>query len=70
MFNIRDTVEYKEQGYQIVTCPVCGHVTLDNYYVCPYCCWEYDGTVDENIKSLNNGRLTIREYRETYAITL
>ena len=68
--NIRDTVEYKEQGYQIVTCPVCGHETLDSYYICPYCCWEYDGIIDEHTRSLTNGRLNIVEYREKYAVML
>ena len=46
--DLRDTPEYREFGYQIVTCPVCGQETLDHYWICEHCGWEYDGTVEEN----------------------
>ena len=39
--DIRETIEFKEFGYKVVTCPVCGNETLDNYYICPHCGNEY-----------------------------
>ena len=50
---------------KIVKCPVCGHYTLDEYYICPYCKWEYDPFVEnEDDKSYPNGNLSIKEYRK------
>lgn len=46
MINIRETIEYKELGYQIIQCPICGHETLDNHFICPHCNWEYDDEVE------------------------
>lgn len=35
--------------FKYVDCPICGHKTLDNFYVCPYCDWCYDeGFYNEN----------------------
>ena len=42
--DLRETPEYKEFGFQIVKCPVCGNETLDSYFICPHCKWEYDGS--------------------------
>ena len=39
MENLRETVEYKEFGYSVITCPVCGKETLNNHYICPDCGW-------------------------------
>lgn len=63
--NIRDTVKYKELGYEIVSCLVCGNETLDFYWICEHCDWEYDGTTDENDFSDANG-MTVKEYRQKY----
>lgn len=63
--DIRDTDEYKSGDFRIVTCPICKNETLDMYWICACCGWEYDYTADENEKSIANG-MTIREYRATY----
>ena len=44
-FDPRTTEEYREFGYKIVNCPVCGKETLDDYFICPTCGWEYDPEV-------------------------
>lgn len=64
MENLRETVEYKEFGYSVITCPVCGKETLNNHYICPYCGWEYDGITDKDTYSPAN-TATIREYKES-----
>ena len=64
MENLRETVEYKEFGYSVITCPVCGKETLNNHYICPHCGWEYDGITDEYTYSPTN-TATIREYKES-----
>ena len=46
--NLRETAEYKEHGFKIVTCPVCGNETLDMYWICEHCGWEYDYTKSED----------------------
>lgn len=63
-FDLRSTPEYRELGYQIVKCPVCGEETLDHYFICPTCGWEYDGTTEENEYSSCN-RTTIAAHRKT-----
>lgn len=60
--DLRETDEFKEYGFQVVNCPVCGRETLDSYWVCDYCGWEYDGIWDEDSYSSAN-KATIREYR-------
>lgn len=63
MIDLRDTEEYKEYGFQIVPCPVCGHEMLDNYHICRHCHWEYDGVTDEDeFSDVNDG--TVRQYRQ------
>lgn len=62
-FDPRTTEEYREFGYKIVNCPVCGKETLDDYFICPTCGWEYDGTTDENEYSSCN-KATIADYRK------
>ena len=56
--------EYKKQGYQIVDCPVCGQKTLDMYWICPKCGWEYDTSAEDDYSSANGK--TLREYRMAY----
>ena len=48
---------------QLLKCPVCGKETLDDYFICPTCGWEYDGTVEENEYSSCN-KATIADYRK------
>ena len=62
-FDPRKTQEYLELGYKIVTCPVCGKDTLVDYFICPICGWEYDGTTEENVYSSCN-KATIAEHRK------
>ena len=64
MENLRETVEYKEFGYGVITCPVCGKETLNNHYICPHCGWEYDGIMDEDMYSPAN-TTTIKEYKKS-----
>lgn len=52
----------REIGYDLIKCPVCGHLTMTQNYICPFCEWEYDDTIDENEESYVNGS-TISEYR-------
>lgn len=64
-YDLRETEEYRELGFRIVLCPVCGKETLDDYFICPTCAWEYDGTTEENEYSSCN-KATISDYRKTY----
>ena len=64
MENLRETVEYKEFDYSVITCPVCGKETLNNHYICPHCGWEYDGITDKDTYSPAN-TTTIRAYKES-----
>ena len=63
--NLRETVEYKNCGFKIVKCPICGQETLDSYFICPHCSWEYDGKIQDTEYSSANG-MTVKEYRESY----
>ena len=62
-FDSRTTEEYQEFGYKIVDCPVCGKETLDDYFICPNCGWEYDGITEENNYSSCN-KTTVADYRK------
>lgn len=62
-FDLRSTQEYRELGFQIVNCPVCGEETLDSHWICQYCGWEYDGTKEGNTYSSCN-KATIADYRK------
>ena len=62
-FDPRATREYRELGFKIVNCPVCGKETLDSYGICRNCGWEYDGTIEENTYSSCN-KATVAEYRK------
>jgi len=53
----------RELGFKIVKCPVCGKETLDDYFICPHCGWEYDGTTNENEYSSCN-KTTVVDYRK------
>ena len=65
--NLVNTEEYKNHGFSIVNCPICGRKTLDMFWVCPGCGWEYDIFInyETNEESLCNG-CTPNEYRRQY----
>ena len=49
-------------GSKIIVCPVCGNETFDDYFICPTCSWEYDGSL--NYSTTN--KCTLKEYKEKY----
>ena len=65
-------VEIIGDAEKLLPCPCCGYKTLTEQYdvdegtgydICPYCNWEDDGTIDNNIiSSVNNG--SILDYRK------
>lgn len=63
--DLKNTDEYKKLGYSIITCPICGEETLDCYWICQNCGWEYDGVTAENDYSSAN-KSTVKNYRTEY----
>lgn len=63
--NIRDTEEFKSGLFKIVTCPICGEETLNMYWICKNCFWEYDGVCAEDDYS-NSNASTVRDYRKAF----
>lgn len=63
-FDLRAAQEYRELGFKIVSCPVCGKETLDSHWICQHCGWEYDGTAEESEYSSCN-KATIADYRKS-----
>lgn len=63
--DIRKTKEFLEYGFKIATCPICKNETLDDFFICHHCGWEYDGTTKDEDYSAANG-VTVAEYREEY----
>lgn len=61
----RDTAEYREDRFPIVTCPICGSETLGMNWTCPRCGWEQDGTEEDSEFSGANG-MTVEVYRNIY----
>lgn len=48
--------------------PVCGYPTLDMYWICEHCGWEYDIELQtEDEESPCNG-MSLRAYRELYKL--
>lgn len=37
--HLKNTPEYRSDMFRIVSCPVCGHPTLDMYWICAHCGW-------------------------------
>ena len=64
-FDPHATREYRELGFRIVQCPVCGKETLNDSFICPTCGWEYDGITEEKEYSSCN-KATIADYRKNY----
>lgn len=63
--DIRKTKEFLEYGFKIVICPICKNETLDDFFICQHCGWEYDGTTkDEDYSAAN--KATVAEYRVEY----
>lgn len=63
--NIRDTEEFKSGLFKIVICPICGEETLDMYWICENCFWEYDGSYNDDDYSYSNDS-TVSDYRKTF----
>lgn len=61
----RDAIEYKEDHFPVVTCPVCGTETLGMDCICPRCGWEQDGAEEDSDFSSANG-MTVEAYRNIY----
>lgn len=53
--------EHIKQGHNLITCPCCNNETFDDYFICPHCGWEYDGTVEVDVYSSTN-KSTIKSY--------
>lgn len=49
--------------YKEVVCPICGHKTYNNFWICDHCNWEYDGTT-EGYSAANDAYL--EEYKDDY----
>lgn len=66
-YNVGDTFYDGEYGipFHVINCPVCNHKTLDNYWICNECGWEFDNILLEDIYSPANDS-NIKEYRENY----
>ena len=62
---LKNTEEYKTGYFTIVKCPICGKHTLDMFYICPECGWEYDGAYIPNHYSSAN-ECSVAEYRNKY----
>ena len=63
LIDVRQTKEFLEYGFQIVTCPICQNETLDDFFMCQHCGWEYDGTTEDSDYSSAN-KATVGEYRD------
>ena len=63
--DFRKTKEFLEYGFKVVTCPICKSETLDDFFMCQRCGWEYDGCVKEDDYSSAN-KATVAEYRAEY----
>ena len=50
--DLKNTPEYRSGMFRIVTCPVCGYPTLDMYWICEHCGWEYDIELQTRMRSL------------------
>lgn len=62
---LKKTEEFQKYGYTIVKCPICGEPTLDSFWICDNCNWEFDGAVlPEHYSSANH--CTVAEYRKRY----
>ena len=65
--DLRKTKEFLEYGFKIVTCPICKNETLDDFFICQHCGWEYDGCIKEDDYSSAN-KSTVSEYRAEHKV--
>lgn len=65
-FHLRNTPEFRSGMFHIVDCPICGMKTMDFYWICEHCGWEYDDTAADDEESGN--AMPPGEYRELYKI--
>lgn len=63
MKNLMETPEYKSGNYHIVICPICGAETLNNYWICETCGWEYDGSTKTGQYSSAN-KCLVEDYKK------
>lgn len=68
--DLMNTEEYKEYGFVIIDCPVCGRKTMDSFWICSGCGWEYDFLIDydkdESFSGCNG--TTLGEYKNVYKL--
>ena len=62
---LKETEEFKKYGFTIVKCPICGEPTLDRFWVCDNCGWEFDGAIFPDQYSSANG-CTVKDYIDKY----
>ena len=65
--DLKKTKEFREYGYTIVKCPICGEPTLDRFWICDTCGWEFDGAILPDHYSSANG-CTVSEYIHKYRV--
>ena len=53
-----------EEFHSPTLCPVCQRPTLNNYYICQNCGWEYDQALDNEYSCANGA--TLCDYRNCY----
>lgn len=59
--------ERYDDVYAVIDCPVCGHKTLNCYWICDWCGWEAQpNLLSEDEQSDANGDLSINEYRRRW----
>lgn len=50
--------------YHFVRCPICGKLTLDNFWVCENCYWEYDDLMVDEYSIVN--QTNMNEFKMYY----
>lgn len=52
-------------GRRIISCPICGNETFNDWFICPHCNWEAEILHSEDEYSPAN-KSTIAKYRREY----
>ena len=63
---LTETIELKSGDFSIVKCPICGEETLDNYFICQNCGWEYDDDAKDDKSYSHCNHSTVKDYREKF----
>lgn len=63
--SLKETPEYKSGRYDIVKCPICGHTTLDNHFICYRCQWEYDDSLVDDVDYSFCNHSSIKDYKKS-----